>query len=218
MPISDASGVDFSERLRSLLQAANLPSFQALCRQAEVSKWQVEQLRRGRIATMRLDRLQRISQALGISLTDLIHTFSPQGTDAGSPADAPALKEEFQRLQTQLEHQREHLYGEFQQATLQTLESLLLQLPTALYTAQQKPDIPASRLAPLLRPLDQLLHQWGIEAIAPVGTELPYDPNQHQLMDGTAEPGELVRVRYVGYRQGDRLLYRAKVSPLPPPR
>ncbi len=47
-----------------------------------------------------------------------------------------------------------------------------------------------------------------------VGTELPYDSRQHQLMGGTANPGDLVRVRYAGYKQGDRLLYRAKVSPV----
>jgi len=103
---------------------------------------------------------------------------------------------------------------DFQQGTLQVLESLLIQLPTIRHSLESKPDIPATRLLPLLRPLDTLLEAWGVVAIAPVGAEVPYDPTQHQLMDGTAEPGELIRVRYTGYMQGDRLLYRAKVSPL----
>lgn len=207
---------DFSEQLRSLLEAANIPSFRALCRTAEVSKWQVEQVRRGQIATLRVENLQRMSAALGLSLTDFISQFSaaPRQSTVAPQLDAAALKDEYQRLQAQLEQQREQLLAEFQQATLQTLESMLVQLPTALYTAQQKPDIPASRLAPLVRPLDQLLSQWGIEAIAPVGAEIPYDPQQHQLMEGSAQPGDTVRVRYVGYVQGDRLLYRAKVSPV----
>lgn len=207
---------DFSERLRSLLKAADLPSFRALCRQAAVSKWQVEQLRRGQVAAMRVEPLQRISQALSVPLGDLITQFSAASvTDSASTAsDTTALQDEYQRLQSQLEQQREQLLAEFQQATLQTLESMLVQLPTALHTAQQKPDIPATRLVPLLRPLDQLLSQWGIAAIAPVGSEIPYDPQQHQLMEGSAQPGETVRVRYVGYMQGDRLLYRAKVSPV----
>ncbi|MBD1913000.1 MULTISPECIES: nucleotide exchange factor GrpE [unclassified Leptolyngbya] len=212
---------DFSERLRSLLEAANIPSFRALCRKAEVSKWQVEQLRRGQIAAMRVENLQRMSEALGLSLTEFISHFSSTlvtstavENSASTDSDATALQEEYQRLQAKLEQQREQLLAEFQQATLQTLESMLVQLPTALYTAQQKPDIPASRLAPLLRPLDQLLSQWGIESIAPVGSEIPYDPQQHQLMEGNAQPGDQVRVRYMGYVQGDRLLYRAKVSPV----
>jgi len=56
------------------------------------------------------------------------------------------------------------------------------------------------------------LEHWGVESIAPVGAQIPYNPQQHQLMEGTAEPGEPVKVRYTGYRQGDKLLYRAKVS------
>jgi molecular chaperone GrpE (heat shock protein) len=56
------------------------------------------------------------------------------------------------------------------------------------------------------------LQHWGIESIAPVGAELPYNPQQHQLIEGTAEAGQSVKVRYTGYRQGDKLLYRAKVS------
>lgn len=59
------------------------------------------------------------------------------------------------------------------------------------------------------------MQEWGVEAIASVGSEIPYDPQWHQLMDGTALPGELVRVRYTGYRLADnKLLYRAKVSPI----
>jgi molecular chaperone GrpE (heat shock protein) len=55
-----------------------------------------------------------------------------------------------------------------------------------------------------------------VEAIAPVGAEIPYDPQLHQLMEGNPQLGEIVKVRYTGYRQGDKLLYRAKVSPVSP--
>ena len=58
------------------------------------------------------------------------------------------------------------------------------------------------------------MEKWGLEAIAQVGENVVYDPRRHELIKGTAEMGELVKVRYVGYRQGDRLLYRAKVSSL----
>jgi hypothetical protein len=33
-------------------------------------------------------------------------------------------------------------------------------------------------------------------------------------MEGHAEVGDRVRVRYTGYWQGEKLLYRAKVSPV----
>jgi len=32
--------------------------------------------------------------------------------------------------------------------------------------------------------MEQLLQQWGLEAIAPVGAELSYDPQLHQLLEG----------------------------------
>ncbi|MGC1395795.1 MAG: hypothetical protein WA828_16180, partial [Coleofasciculaceae cyanobacterium] len=64
------------------------------------------------------------------------------------------------------------------------------------------------------RPVEQLMQEWGVEAIASVGSEIPYDPQWHQLMDGTAAPGEMVKVRYVGYKTAEKLLYRAKVSPI----
>lgn len=122
------------------------------------------------------------------------------------------LKREYQRLLVQLEQQRQTLWQEFQQSSLGVLESWLLQWPTAAQKAQENPQLAAVRLLPLLRPMEQLLQQWGVEAIAPVGSELPYDPLLHQLMEGTAQPGEIVKIRYTGYLQGDKLLYRAKVS------
>ncbi|MBE9098220.1 helix-turn-helix domain-containing protein [Vacuolonema iberomarrocanum] len=195
---------DFTERLRSHLQTIDIPSFQALCRMAQVSKWQVNQLRQGNVKQMRVDVLQRLSAVLQMPLPELIDTFF-EAEDADVRSASPQASQQTSSAQMQ---------QDFQQATLQVLESLLIQLPTVRHSLERQPDMPAQRLLPLLRPLDQLLEAWGIEAIAPVGSEIPYDPTRHQLMDGTADVGERVRVRYTGYMQGDRLLYRAKVSPI----
>ncbi|MBF2073542.1 MAG: helix-turn-helix domain-containing protein [Synechococcales cyanobacterium C42_A2020_086] len=220
---SPASGIslDHTAALRELMQRVGLSSFKALSRAAAVSKWQIEQLRQGRVAHMRVEPLLKISQALQIPLADLIARFSAGTLDAACLATPQAnqttleqLQHEYQRLHTQLSEQRALLQQEFQQTSLHILESWLLQFPTAAYAAQQNPQIPATRLLPLLRPIDQLLQSWGVEAIAPVGSELPYDPHLHQLMDGSAQPGDRVKVRYAGYRQGEKLLYRAKVSPV----
>jgi molecular chaperone GrpE (heat shock protein) len=89
-----------------------------------------------------------------------------------------------------------------------------VQWPTAAYAAAQNQQLPAVRLLPLVQPVEQLMQEWGVEANASVGSEIPYDPQWHQLMDGTAAPGEVVKVRYVGYRSAGKLLYRAKVSPI----
>lgn len=103
---------------------------------------------------------------------------------------------------------------QFQVTSLQTLTPWLLQWATVVHAVQKNPDLPASRLVPLVQPVETLMRQWGVTAIAPVGAEVPFDPTCHELMGGVAQPGERVRVRYAGYRHGDRLLHRAKVSPV----
>ncbi|HEY9617291.1 MAG TPA: helix-turn-helix domain-containing protein [Microcoleaceae cyanobacterium] len=212
----------FTLQLHTWMQQAGISSFRALSRVAEVSRWQVEQLRQGNITQMRVEVLLKLSQALQISLPELLTPFTapdrpvepPQSSTANLEQQLTELRQEYDRLQTQLAQQRQELWQDFQQSSVQVLESLMLQLPTAAYAAQQNPQAPAVKLLPLLRPIEQLLTHWGIDAIATVGTEVPYDPQQHQLMEGFAEPNHPVKIRYTGYRQGDRLLYRAKVSPV----
>lgn len=212
----------FASKLQEWMQQAGMTSFRALSRAAGVSRWQVEQLRRGNIAQMRVEILLKLSQALQISLPELLTpltasndlTEQPSSLTPNLEQQLTDLRQEYDRLQAQLAQQRQELLQEFQQSSVQVLESLLLQLPTAAYAAQQNPQAPAVKLLPLLRPVDQLLEHWGIAAIATVGAEVPYDPQQHQLMEGFAEPNDPVKIRYTGYRQGDRLLYRAKVSPI----
>lgn len=213
---------DYTSQLQHLMQQANFSSFKALSLAAGISEKQIRQLRKGQIATMRVETLQKLGQALQVSIVDLLNTFleeacSPSKRKQSSPQnpqELEVLKQEYDRLQAKLEQQKQELWQEFQQSSLQVLESLLLQLPTAAYAAQQNPEAPAVKLLPLLRPINQLLEQWGIEPIAPVGTEVPFDPKEHQVIGACVKPGDYVRVRYTGYRQGDRLLYRAKVSPI----
>jgi DNA-binding Xre family transcriptional regulator len=212
---------DRTPQLRQLMQQVGVSSFKALSRVADVSEKQVRRLRRGELDQMRWSTLLKLSQALQIPVTQLVAALTQ--TESEPPAEQPdaqpdralaELRQEYDRLQTQLTQQKQELWQEFQQSSLQILESLLLQLPTAAYAAQQNPQAPAVKLLPLLRPIDRLLQEWGIEQVAPVGAEIAYDPQQQQLMKGTAAVGDRVRVTHTGYRQGDRLLYRLKVKPI----
>ena len=200
----------YPQRLRSLLHHAQIPSLKALSHAAEVSEWQVKQLSRGQAAKMRVESLHKLAQALQVSVVELVAEFSELAI--ATPTDAN-LQQEYQRLQLQLQQQQDTLQQEFQNTSLQILESWLIQYPTAAYAALQN-DVPASRLLPLMRPVEQLIKAWGLEAIARVGEEVAYNPQIHQLMEGHAEVGDRVRVRYTGYRQGEKLRYRAKVSPV----
>jgi molecular chaperone GrpE (heat shock protein) len=144
----------------------------------------------------------------------LEYPLEPSAQEAELRAEISQLQQEYQRLQTRLEQERDQVQQEFQQSSLQVLESWLIQFPTAAYAAQQNPQVSATKLLPLMRPVEQLIQAWGVEAIAPVGSEVDYDPHLHQLMDGAANAGDRVKVRYTGYRQGNKLLFRAKVSPV----
>lgn len=211
-----SSHQDYTQRLQQLMQPLGFSTYKQLSLSTGVSEKLLRRLRQGQVLQLRGETLLKLAQALQVSVSELLATFSSVSLPATSPSEGEesALRQEYQRLQQQLEQQRETLRQEFQQSSLQLLESWLVQWPTAAYAAQQNQQLPAVRLLPLVRPVEQLLQEWGVDAIASVGLEIPYDPHLHQLMEGTAQPGELVRVRYTGYRQGDKLLYRAKVSPV----
>ncbi len=216
--MAQVSHPDFTQSLQKLMQGLGVSSYKALAKTAGVSDRQLLRLRRGELNRMRVDVLLKLSQALQVSLTELVVTFSP-ATEQPTPEEesTPAvtqLKKEYERLQAQLDTQRQELWLEFQQSSLQVIESWLLQWPTAAQKARENPQLAAVKLLPLVRPIEQLLQKWEVEAIAPVGAEVAYDPQLHQLLEGTAQPGEKVKVRYTGYHQGDKLLYRAKVSPI----
>lgn len=218
--------VEYTARLRSHMQSAGLESYRALSHKAEVSERQILRLRRGEAEQMRLENLSRLAQALQRPVFQLMQEFTSLPlSDSKTTVDAPpisaspaslesALRQEYERLQTQLQQQKADLTIEFQREALYTLETWMTLWPTVVTKVQEDAEIPASRVVPLIRPIEKLLAQWGVEAIATVGAELPYDPTQHQLMGGAAEPGQLVRVRNVGYYHRGKLLHRAKVSPV----
>lgn len=215
--IAAANPESATERLQQLMATAEIPSFRALSRRAGVSESTIRQLRQGRIAHMRLETLLKIAAALQRSLPALLQAFEVADdvavSDGAQDPGIAALVADYQRLQAELADQAEATRQALQQEVLNTLEPWLLQWPTVVHAVGQNPDLPASRLLPLVKPVEALLDRWQIERLAAVGETVPYDPQRHELMAGTAHPGDPVRVRYVGYCQGDRLLYRAKVSP-----
>jgi molecular chaperone GrpE (heat shock protein) len=206
--------------LHQLMAQVGIASLSELSQLSGISELQLIRLQYGLLPKMQIDISIKLSQVLQISIDKLLSLFCLEYTPSGESEpqkDATAtdaLKQEYQRLQQQLEQQQETLAQAFQQESLQRLESWLLQWPTAQSVAQQNPQLPAIKLLPLMKPITDLLQSWGVEAIASVGDIVPYDPQWHQLMEGNADSGEMVKIRYVGYRQGDKLLYRAKVSPV----
>jgi molecular chaperone GrpE (heat shock protein) len=230
--------LDRTDDLRRLMQAASIPSFRDLRDRAHLSRRAIDTVRQGRAESLKYQDLMRLSQLLATDLPSFMKIFSNLSSepvndtenylDTGDEIsisnrsdDVPThisseltteYEIEFQRWQEKLIRQRQELRSEFEQEILQKLESMLLQLPTAVYAAQNNSTMPARNLIPLLRPLDELLKAWDIEPIAQVGEQVSYDPHWHELMDGEAEVGSPGIVRYVGYTRHGKLLYRARVS------
>jgi molecular chaperone GrpE (heat shock protein) len=218
--------IDLTANLQNLMQRAGFASFKSLSRAADVSQWQILQLRKGKIAQMRVEVLVKLSEVLQISWPELLETFgvgslssSQNKTHINHNLDLlkqiTSLQSEYERVTLSMGQQREVLKQEFQRSSLQILESLLLQWPTAAHRAREDHQLAAVKILPLVdTPLETLLQAWDVKAIACVGAQIPYNPQFHQLMEGTAQPGEIVKVRYTGYMQYDQLLYRARVSPI----
>ncbi len=208
---------DRTEILRQYMQLAGVSSFQLLSERTGVSRRAIDTLRKGNAKTLKYDDLAKLAAILQIELTELITNFinyDSSTNDESAVSAIATLRDEYQRLQQTLANQQQELRSQFERETLQQLESLLLQLPSAAYAAQQNPNMLAKNILPLLRPLDTLLQRWGITVIGAVGAEVAYDPQRHQLMEGNdeIEVGTSVVIRYIGYMQGEKLLYRARVA------
>ncbi|MFN5239793.1 MAG: helix-turn-helix domain-containing protein, partial [Aphanizomenon sp.] len=146
--------IDFTDNLRNSMQKAGFASFKALSLAAGVSPWQILQLRRGKIAQMRVEVLVKLSQVLQVSWTELVETFGIGGLYSLNKTQSDYknidllkqitdLQVEYERIKLSMGQQREVLKQEFQRSSLQILESLLLQWPTAASRAREDHQLAA---------------------------------------------------------------------------
>jgi molecular chaperone GrpE (heat shock protein) len=128
-------------------------------------------------------------------------------------AEILALKQECLNLREQLEQQGDRLVDEYREATFQELQSLLTQYKSVQQMVKVKPDLPAKNLIALFTPLDNLLQRWQYEPIGEPWQQVAYNPQFHQGDSPDISEGEIVYVRFVGYKShaGD-ILVPAKVS------
>jgi transcriptional regulator with XRE-family HTH domain len=214
-PPIDLESPDYRLNLQQCMAAAGFLSLRSLSAASGVSRRQISRLQAGEAHFLSVHHALQLSRLLRLSLPELLQQFSSLKLDEQpsnlEPSDA--IVAEYERIKAELAIARAQHLQSFQAEALNTLEPLLLQWPTAAYAAQQNPTAPAIRLLPLLQPLEKLLQTWQIEPIGAVGQTVPYEPQMHQWADVTPppEPSTSVRISHVGYRQMDKLLYRAKV-------
>ncbi len=218
---------DFTPQLRCQMQVVGITSFAALGRLAGVSRGQIRRLRQGRAGEMPLAVLVCLSRSLQMSFSTFLEMFTPptiqvdwSGDEGVSQSETlvglvtrlAAYEREYGILQAQLVQQQRSLVTQFQRDSLDILEPWLRSWPKAEAAVANKPDLPAERLLRLAQPIKQLLHHWGVVEIGSIGAIVSFDPQLHQVQRGMVPPGEPVEVVSVGYRQGDRLLWRAEVK------
>ncbi|ALB39559.1 molecular chaperone GrpE [Anabaena sp. WA102] len=127
------------------------------------------------------------------------------------------LEIQCQRLREELKQQSQQLQSDFQHETFTQLQTLLSNYPTVKKMALAKPDLPAKNLVSLFTSLDNLITNWGYTAIGETWEQVNYNPQLHQADSDDIQEGELVYVRFIGYQDGDKVLYPAKVSRTLPP-
>ena len=193
---------DLTSVLAQYMSDRGIPSFRALSQQSGVSRSAIDRLRRGQVLQMQVNTLLKLANFLKIDLEALVRSLSVPSSDPNvqSAPPSPVMSEET-----------------FQRSALHTLEPWLLQWSAAANAAQRNPQLAAAKLLPLLRPIDILLTDWGVEILGRVGEELRYDPTLHQSMESGVpiQTGDRIRVRFSGYRYRGNLLHRAKVSRSP---
>jgi hypothetical protein len=149
--------------------------------------------------------------------SDLPAITPTPSTPTVDPAELEQLRQEVSRLEEQFAAGKNQTEGDLKTETFETLQTLLVNYPSARKMAESNPNMPARNLAALFVPLENLIENWGYEPIGAVWEEVTYDPQIHQPDEEDIAEGESVYVRFIGYRDGDTILAPAKVSRSLPP-
>jgi len=135
-----------------------------------------------------------------------------QDTTVADSTQIRELEAQCQRLRDELEVRSHQLSTDIQDTTFEQLRPLLTNYPTACRMIEERPDLPAQNLVALFTPLETLLQNWGYEPIGQPWEQVPFNPQLHQPDVDDITEGELVYIRFVGYRDNERILCPAKVS------
>lgn len=200
--------------LRDRLSELGIPSWQALQQKSGLTLPSLRRVRRGEIGQLKLDQLQQLASALNWSLEDMLHIF---GILSRKATEIEQLQQQCLRLREELQQQASLVQTDERNSAFEQLQTLLTNYPTARRMTESKPDLPAKNLVALFTPLENLLKSWGYEPIGTPWKQVPYNPQLHQPDTSDITEGELVYIRFVGYRDGDRILSPAKVSRTLPP-
>ena len=211
----DAIEFKYDTILRERMNQLDIVDWQDLGEKAGLSRFGVRLVRQGDVGKLTLDQLRRLATVLNLNFQEFDRTLSAlplSATITGNPTEIEELKQQCFRLRDELEQQKVQLTDDFRRATFEQLQTLLTSYPAARKMAEAKPEMPAKNLSALFTPLENLLSSWGFETIGSAWEQVTYNPQLHQPDVEDITEGELVYIRFVGYRDGERILAPAKVS------
>lgn len=227
---SDRSALGGRKKCDSLLlermERLGIANWKALQQKSGLKAPTLAEVRRGKIGRLTPEQLSGLADALDWTAAELRDNLRDNLGDnlverqladlsarvAAYTAEAEELRQQCLRLRDELQRQSSQLSADFRNGTFEQLQTLLTNYPSVRSLAKAKPDLPAKNLVSLFAPLENLLESWGYQAIGSPWEKVAYDPQLHQPDTGDMAAGELVYIRFVGYRDGDRILCPAKVS------
>jgi len=193
----------------------DIADWEDLAAQAGLTRFGLRLVRRGDVKNLSLEQLRRLATVLNLNFQEFDRNFAALPTSTTEATDATEiaeLRQQCLRLREELQQQKTQLTIDFRNATFEQLQTLLTNYPSARKMAEAKPDLPAKNLSALFTPLENLLKSWNWEMIGSAWEQVTYNPQLHQPDVEDITEGELVYVRFVGYRDGERILAPAKVS------
>ena len=216
----DAIEFKYDTILRERMNQLDILDWQDLGEKAGLSRYGVRLVRQGDLGKLTVNQLRRLATVLNLNFQEFDRTLSAlpiSATITTNPSEIEELRQQCFRLREELQQQKAQLTADFRRATFEQLQTLLTNYPAARKMAEAKPDMPAKNLSALFTPLENLLSSWDFQTIGSAWEQTAYNPQLHQADVEDITEGELVYIRFVGYREGERILAPAKVSRTLPP-
>lgn len=216
----DAIEFKYDTILRERMNQLHILDWQDLGEKAGLSRYAVRLVRQGDVGKLTVNQLRRLATVLNLNFQEFDRTLSAlpiSATITTNPTEIEELRQQCFRLREELQQQKTQLTADFRRATFEQLQTLLTNYPAARKMAEAKPDMPAKNLSALFTPLENLLSSWDFQTIGSAWEQTAYNPQLHQPDAEDITEGELVYIRFVGYREGERILAPAKVSRTLPP-
>ena len=198
------------------LQELGFLSWEDLQEKSGFSRKSLRYLAGGNLEDITCGDLMKLAASLKWSFSELLENLGLDNSGKNPQKQLLEEKEELHRecgrLREIIQQQKTEITADVRESTFQQLQSLLTNYPSLRPMTEAKPNLPAKNLIPLLTPLEELLENWGYEAIGKPWQQVSFNPQLHQPDSDEIADGDLVYVRFVGYRKGDKIFCPAKVS------